>query len=128
MCSTKVVEKALRAGEKLFLCVATTTKNSETKLKIGETYFRPVLQEFADVLAEELHQIELIPGSMPPSKAPYQMDHAQLQELKRTIGEATRKGFHIRPSKSPYGAPFIFVKKKDGPMHLCVHYCSMSDR
>ena len=62
MCSTKVVEKALRAGEKLFLCVATTTKNSETKLKIGETYFRPVLQEFADVLAEELHQLELIPS------------------------------------------------------------------
>ena len=72
------------------------------------------------------HQIELIPGSMPPSKAPYQMDHAQLQELKRTIGEATRKGFHIRPSKSPYGAPFIFVKKKDGSLSMCTDYRALN--
>ena len=54
MCSTKVVEKALRAGEKT----------------IGETYFRPMLQEFADILAEELHQIELIPSIFLPMYLP----------------------------------------------------------
>ena len=54
MCSTKVVEKALRAGEKT----------------IGETSFRPMLQEFADVLAEELHQIELIPSIFLPMYLP----------------------------------------------------------
>ncbi|KAL0439933.1 UNVERIFIED_CONTAM: Transposon Ty3-G Gag-Pol polyprotein [Sesamum latifolium] len=49
------------------------------------------------------------------------MAPVELQELKKQIEELLEKGF-IRPSTSPWGAPVLFVKKKDGSMRLCVDY------
>ncbi|PKU62308.1 putative mitochondrial protein [Dendrobium catenatum] len=45
----------------------------------------------------------------------------ELQELKSQLQELLEKGF-IRPSTSPWGAPVLFVKKKDGSMRLCIDY------
>ncbi|KAL0451351.1 UNVERIFIED_CONTAM: Transposon Ty3-G Gag-Pol polyprotein [Sesamum latifolium] len=45
----------------------------------------------------------------------------ELQELKKQLEELLEKGF-IQPSTSPWGAPVLFVKKKDGSMRLCVDY------
>nr|GFB25821.1 putative reverse transcriptase domain-containing protein [Tanacetum cinerariifolium] len=59
--------------------------------------------------------IELIPGSEPISKAPYRMALIELKELKDQLQELLERGF-IRPSVSPWGAPFLFVKKKDEPI------------
>nr|GFB92972.1 transposon Ty3-I Gag-Pol polyprotein [Tanacetum cinerariifolium] len=56
--------------------------------------------------------IELISGSEPISKAPYRMDPIELKELKDQLQELLERGF-IRPSVSPWGAPVLFVKKKD---------------
>ncbi|CAL9025506.1 unnamed protein product, partial [Prunus brigantina] len=91
----------------------------------------PVVQEFPDVFPEDLpglppHReiefiIELVPGTNPISQAPYRMAPAELRELKTQLQELVDKGF-IRPSFSPWGAPVLFVKKKDGTMRLCIDY------
>jgi hypothetical protein len=49
------------------------------------------------------------------------MSSTQLIELKKQIKELLEKGF-IRPSSSPWGAPVIFVEKKDGTQRICVDY------
>uniref|UniRef100_A0A2N9H1P0 Reverse transcriptase n=1 Tax=Fagus sylvatica TaxID=28930 RepID=A0A2N9H1P0_FAGSY len=91
----------------------------------------PVVREFPDVFPEDLpglppdreveFSIDLVPGTAPISKAPYRMAPAELKELKGQLEELLDKGF-IRPSASPWGAPVLFVKKKDGSMRLCIDY------
>ncbi|KAL0539963.1 hypothetical protein IC582_024185 [Cucumis melo] len=91
----------------------------------------PVVRDYPDVFPEELpglppHRevefaIELEPGTVPISRAPYRMAPAELKELKVQLQELLDKGF-IRPSVSPWGAPVLFVKKKDGSMRLCIDY------
>ncbi|KAL5582354.1 hypothetical protein UlMin_014796 [Ulmus minor] len=90
-----------------------------------------VVREFTDVFPEELpglppdrevsFEIDLIPGSVPVSKAPYRMAPAELKELQVQLQELLDKGF-IRPSHSPWGAPVLFVKKKDGSLRMCIDY------
>jgi hypothetical protein len=67
------------------------------------------------------HAIEVMLGVAPPAKAPYRMSHEELKELKVQLEELLAKG-HIKPSKSPYGAPVFFVHKKDGTLKMCVDY------
>ncbi|KAL4028493.1 hypothetical protein IC575_011690 [Cucumis melo] len=91
----------------------------------------PVVREYPDVFPDELpglppprevdFAIELEPGTAPISRAPYRMAPAELKELKVQDQELLDKGF-IRPSVSPWGAPVLFVKKKDGSMRLCIDY------
>ncbi|KAL0560205.1 hypothetical protein IC582_000605 [Cucumis melo] len=91
----------------------------------------PVVRDYPDVFPEELQglpphrevefAIELEPGTIPISRAPYRMAPAELKELKVQLQELLDKGF-IRPSVSPWGAPVLFVKKKDGSMRLCIDY------
>jgi hypothetical protein len=57
----------------------------------------------------------------PPTKAPYRMSHEELKELKVQLEELLMKGY-IKPSKSPYGTPVLFVHKKDGTLRMCVNY------
>ncbi|KAM6556128.1 hypothetical protein CsatB_003147 [Cannabis sativa] len=90
-----------------------------------------VVTEFLDVFPEELpglppHReiefvIELVPGTAPVSRAPYRMAPSELKELKIQLEELLKLGF-IRPSYSPWGAPVLFVKKKDGTMRMCIDY------
>ena len=72
-------------------------------------------------LEEMDHKIELVAGSLPVSRPTYRMSPMELDEMKKQIEEALTKG-HIRPSKSPFGAPVLFVKKKDGSMRMCIDY------
>ncbi|KAL0536965.1 hypothetical protein IC582_025928 [Cucumis melo] len=91
----------------------------------------PVVRDYPDVFPEELPGLpphrevefanELEPGTVPISRAPYRMAPAELKELKVQLQELLDKGF-IRPSVSPWGAPVLFVKKKDGSMRLCIDY------
>ncbi|KAL4028533.1 hypothetical protein IC575_011730 [Cucumis melo] len=91
----------------------------------------PVVRDYPDVFPEKLpglppHRkvefaIKLEPGTVPISRAPYRMAPAELKELKVQLQEFLDKGF-IRPSVSPWGAPVLFVKKKDGSMRLCIDY------
>jgi len=91
----------------------------------------PVVRKFQDVFPEELpglHPvreievfIETIPGVSPIALSPYRMAPMELAELKVQLQELLDKGF-IRPSNSPWGAPVLFTKKKDGTLLLCIDY------
>jgi hypothetical protein len=95
-----------------------------------------VVQEYPDVFPEELPSmppdhviefiIELLPGTPPISKRPYRMPINELGDLKKQIVELQSKGF-ICPSSSPWGAPVLFVEKKDGTQQMCVDYHSLSE-
>ena len=65
--------------------------------------------------------IEIVPGSAPVSKIPYHMSILELTELKIQLQALLDKG-NNRPSVSPWGAPVLFVKKKDGALRLCINY------
>jgi hypothetical protein len=95
-----------------------------------------VVNEYSYVFLDELpgmppdrdieFSIELLPGTSPISKRPYRMDVKDLAELKKQIEELLSKGF-IRPSSSPWGAPTLFVEKKDGSRRMCVDYRSLNE-
>jgi hypothetical protein len=70
--------------------------------------------------------IELILGTAPILKRSYRMTANQLVELKEQLQELLDKGY-IRPSASPWGAPIIFVPKKDGMQRMCVDYRSLNE-
>jgi len=91
----------------------------------------PTICDFPDVFPDELpglpperevqFEIDVMPGVDPISITPYRMAPAELKELKVQLQELLDKGF-IRPSVSPWGAPVLFVKKKDGTLRLCIDY------
>ncbi|GJT10218.1 putative reverse transcriptase domain-containing protein [Tanacetum coccineum] len=66
-------------------------------------------------------KIELVPGAAPVARAPYRLAPSELKELADQLQELSEKGF-IRPSSSPWGAPVLFVKKKDGSFRMCIDY------
>jgi hypothetical protein len=70
--------------------------------------------------------IDLLPGTAPISKRPYMMSVEELKELKKQLTELQEAGY-IRPSSSPWGAPVLFVKKKDGSQRMCVDYRSLNE-
>ena len=65
--------------------------------------------------------IELEEGAQPPFGPIYNLSQTELAELRKYINENLAKNF-IRHSKSPAGAPILFVKKKDGSLRMCVDY------
>nr|GFC88639.1 putative reverse transcriptase domain-containing protein [Tanacetum cinerariifolium] len=103
----------------------------DTTTEVPSIHDQPIVSEFPDVFPDELpgippvreveFNIELISGAEPISKAPYRMAPVELKELKDQLQELLERGF-IRPSVSPWGAPVLFVKKKDGSMRLCIDY------
>ena len=66
-------------------------------------------------------KIDLVPGTSPISIPPCRLAPAELDELRKQINELKEKGF-IRDSSSPWGAPALFVQKKDGSMRMCIDY------
>ncbi|GJS11874.1 putative reverse transcriptase domain-containing protein [Tanacetum coccineum] len=66
-------------------------------------------------------RIELAPGAIPVAKSPYRLAPSEMEELSGQLKELQDKGF-IRPSSSPWGAPVLFVKKKDGSFRMCINY------
>jgi hypothetical protein len=70
--------------------------------------------------------IELLPGMPPIYKRPYRTPVNELVELKKQIAELQSKGF-IHPSSSPWGAPVLFVEKKDETQWMCVDYRSLNE-
>nr|GEX48512.1 reverse transcriptase domain-containing protein [Tanacetum cinerariifolium] len=62
-----------------------------------------------------------VPGVAPVAWAPYRLAPSEMKELSDQLKEPTDKGF-IRPSSSPWEAPVLFVKKKDGSFWMCINY------
>ena len=117
--------RGLRAGQQIYVVKL-------NKLEQKEDQAEPSwLRDFSDVFLEDLtnlppsrdvdHEIELIPGSEPVSKRPYKMSLPEAIELKEQLRQLLEQGF-IRPSTSPWGAPVLFQKKKDGSLCLFIDY------
>ncbi|GJS62590.1 putative reverse transcriptase domain-containing protein [Tanacetum coccineum] len=91
----------------------------------------PVVRDFPEVFLEDLpglpptrqveFHIELIPGAAPVARTPYRLATADMKELAEQLKELPEKGF-IRLSSSPWGAPILFVKKKDRSFRMCIDY------
>ena len=74
---------------------------------------------------EVQHQIKTEPGSKPPYRPPYRLGPAEQDELEEQVKDLLAQGF-IRPSCSPYGAPVLFVPKKDGRWRMCIDYRALN--
>ncbi|GKF60292.1 putative reverse transcriptase domain-containing protein, partial [Tanacetum coccineum] len=108
-----------------------TTKKLEDKSKEKRLEDVPIVQDFPDVFPEDLpglpptrqveFQIDLVPGAAPVARAPYRLAPSKMKELSEQLKELSEKGF-IRPISSPWGAPVLFVKKKDGSFRMCIDY------
>ncbi|GKV48019.1 hypothetical protein SLEP1_g54860 [Rubroshorea leprosula] len=103
----------------------------ESKDKIVSVEGIRVVEDFPNVFPTELARlppdreiefiIDLVPGTSPISQQPYRMAPAELIKVKKQLQELLDKGF-IRLNTSPWGAPVLFVKKKDGSIRLCIDY------
>ncbi|GKB65320.1 putative reverse transcriptase domain-containing protein [Tanacetum coccineum] len=108
-----------------------TTKEVEDKSEKKRLEDVPIVQDFPEVFPEDLpglpptrqveFQIDLVPGAAPVARAPYRLAPSEMKELSEQLKELSDKGF-IRPSSSPWGAPVLFVKKKDGSFRMCIDY------
>src|SRR5258708_32813608 len=70
-------------------------------------------------------QINIEEGAKPIHGPIYSLSPPELMALWEFLKEHTRSGF-IHPSKSPWGSPILFVKKKDGSLHLCMDFCAIN--
>ncbi|GKF13150.1 hypothetical protein Tco_0051076, partial [Tanacetum coccineum] len=140
VCHEKVVEIPLIGGEILrvqgerALGVGKTLMNVKVdEPKVGDI---SVVLDFIDVFPEDLSglpphrqiefRIDLIPGATPVAKSPYRLALSKMQELSGQLQELQDKGF-IRPSHSLWGAPVLFVKKKDGSFRMCIDYRELNN-
>ncbi|GJU23989.1 putative reverse transcriptase domain-containing protein [Tanacetum coccineum] len=108
-----------------------TTKEVEDESEKKRLEDVPIVQDFPEVFPEDLpglpptrqveFQIDLVPGAAPVARAPYRLAPSEMKELSEQLKELSDKGF-IRPSSSPWGAPVLFVKKKDGSFRMCIDY------
>ncbi|KAJ9564288.1 hypothetical protein OSB04_000254 [Centaurea solstitialis] len=109
-------------GGHSFLAYVVDSREEARKRTVAEV---PVVSEYPDVFPNDLpgvpperqveFRIDLVPGAATIAKAPYRLAPPEMQELSKQLEELLDKGF-IRPSTSPWGAPILFVKKKDGSM------------
>ncbi|GJY12333.1 putative reverse transcriptase domain-containing protein [Tanacetum coccineum] len=108
-----------------------SAKKEEDKSEGKQLKDVPIVRDFPEVFPEDLpglpparpveFQIDLIRGAAPVARAPYLLAPSEINELSKQLQELSDKGF-IRPSSSPWGAPILFVKKKDGSFRMCIDY------
>jgi hypothetical protein len=132
-CVKKVVRLTKKDGTTIEFVAAVQADqaNMLSQMKVTALEAILVVQECPDVFLEELsgippdHDIEflieLLPRTLPISKRPYRMLVNELVKLKRQLAELQAKGF-IHSSSSPWGAPVLFVEKKDETQRMCVDY------
>ncbi|XP_070013793.1 uncharacterized protein [Nicotiana sylvestris] len=112
-------------------CIYHIVRVKDVNAEIPTLQSIPVVKENADVFPDELpgippkreidFGIDLLPGTQPISIPPYRMAPAELKELKEQLKDLLEKGF-IRPSTSTWGAPVLFVQKKDSSLRMCIDY------
>jgi hypothetical protein len=138
MISRKRLKKELKCDqiEELYLAtIQSVNDDAETNTANGPNWIQ---KEYGSVLREELppqmpparsvdHQIPLKPDMPPPFKGIFRLSQFELRELKRQLDQLLKDG-KIRPSTSPYGAPVLFVKKKDGKLRMCIDYRALNSQ
>jgi len=118
--------RSISCGAQVFLAYVKDEPEGERKL---EDIL--VVRDYPDVFSEittglppdrEIEfTIDLMPGTQPIHKAPYRMAPSELKELKKQLEDLVDRGF-IRPGVSTWGAPVLFVRKKDGSLRMCIDY------
>ncbi|GJY62162.1 putative reverse transcriptase domain-containing protein [Tanacetum coccineum] len=118
--------KYVERGCHLFLAHVTKKKSKEKRLED-----MLIIHDFPEVFPEDLpglppprqveFRIDLVPGAAPVARAPYRLAPSEMRELSVQLQELLEKGF-IHLSSSPWGAPVLFVKKKDGSFRMCIDY------
>ncbi|GJR23549.1 putative reverse transcriptase domain-containing protein [Tanacetum coccineum] len=108
-----------------------SAKKEEDKSEGKQLKDVPIVRDFLEVFLEDFpglpparlveFQIDLIPGATPVARAPYRLAPSEMKELQEQLQELSDKGFII-PSSSPWGAPILFAKKKDGSFRMCIDY------
>ena len=97
---------------------------------------KELVDEFKDVFPDTLpkgrppkrdivHEIRTEEGAKPPSRPPYRLSPSEQDEMEEQVKDLLAQGF-IRPSASPYGAPILFVPKKDGRWCMCIDYRALN--
>jgi predicted aspartyl protease len=136
-CAKGTVEITSSKGERFEIIVTASTRPA-IFLVDGKFVGRNIraVRDFPDVFPEELpgmppdreveFVIDLLPGTAPISKGPYRMSVEELKELNKQLTELQEAGY-ICPSSSPWGAPVMFIQKKDGSQQMCVDYRSRND-
>jgi hypothetical protein len=124
-------QKMMRKGREDYLALVVDAHERK-----GELASIPVVREFSDVFPEKLPglpperkvevSIDTLPGTSPIAQVPYKMAPTELAELKIQLRELLEKGF-ICSRNSPWGAPVLFVKKKDGTFRLCIDYRQLNE-
>ncbi|GJT40602.1 putative reverse transcriptase domain-containing protein [Tanacetum coccineum] len=111
-------------GNETRLNIISCTKTQKYLLKGYHVFLAHVFPEDLPGLPPtrqvEFH-IDLVPGAAPVARAPYRLAPSEMRELSEQLQELSDKGF-IRPSSSPWEAPVLFVKKKDGSFRMCIIY------
>jgi len=137
MISAMQLKKLIKKEKEVYLCNIMEIKDDgDKKERTKETQVKALLDKYKDVFPEELpnglppkrdcdHVIELIEGSKPTCKPVYRLSLAEQDEVRKQVMELIEKGF-VRPSSSPFGAPVLFVKKKDNTLRMCVDYRALN--
>ena len=123
-CSRRAVQLVAPSGEKVEYQATKTSGQCQANQAEGAVLEDiRVVSEYPDVFPDELpgmppireveFVIDLKPGTAPIAKRPYRMGAKELKKLKEELAALLAKGY-IRPSSSPWGAPVLFVDKKDG--------------
>ncbi|GBG81559.1 hypothetical protein CBR_g32550 [Chara braunii] len=112
-----------------FLRTVAVANASPTDLSSDPRVVR-LLDEFADIFKSPTgvvldrsisHEIILEAGAVPPKGCIYHMSEEELEVLRAQLDDLLANGW-IRPSSSPYGAPVLFVRKKNKDLRLCIDY------
>src|SRR6184192_3688325 len=121
--------------DQYYLC-SITEAGDVTYTNARDPRVKSTLEDFPDVFPDELppglppsrdidHRIEVEPGSNPPWRPIYRMSPLELDAMRAELDRLIKAG-SIEPSTSPYGAPVIFVKKKDGKLRMCIDYRALN--
>nr|GFB00006.1 putative reverse transcriptase domain-containing protein [Tanacetum cinerariifolium] len=122
--------KFIEIGSQLFMAHVTEKEQQEKQIEDV-----PVIRDFPEVFLDDFpglppprqveFRIDLVRGTTPVARAPYRLAPSEMKKLAKQLQELSEKGF-IHPSSSPWGAPVLFVKKKDGSFRLCIDYIELN--
>jgi hypothetical protein len=138
-CGRGTVELTTTKGERFQVNIAVTSSPMRAMFFMPEEFVGDnirVVRDFPDVFPEELpgmppdreveFTIDLLSRTAPTFKRPYRMSEEELKGLKKQLTELQEVGY-ICSNSSPYGAPVLFVQKKDGSQGMCVDYGTLND-
>ena len=134
------LQRALDDGYDAFYVNVTTVREHDTShaphIDQLETELKQLLTEYSDRFPEDItdlpperevdHVIPLLdPAATPPFRALYRLSPAEHAEVQKQVTDLLAKGY-IEPSSSPYGAPILFVRKKDGTLRMVIDYRALN--